>query len=354
VPPAEFGTTPQDAALESLVNETISTFRFSGNYFRATTEGGVLEQQDSALELGERYWLVTQNPLREPAPQMLRIEEKRSDRAWHAYRIFLPESGNREDDDLRELSAYLGRGVVQSRPKVNIVWPTPDRIDLDGVPVFDTSLSEIIVRSPLGVPHCLMSDAQLVKGEAISQDLFSIHFDGEVQDCVLGVLRGRGRRLRFEACQISRPASVMLELDGQHVELFATNASELFAAASTVSVKVPSNRLWRSVRINGTSLRPLPDEDEYVVQGMPNSITFGSFGSLFRPPLAGSYSNEAEWYSAVERMVVQRFGARGLERLKQVRNKSDLVRWALECDALAFLPKLLTIKSASEVARGIP
>lgn len=354
VPPAEFATLPPDSALDSLVNETISTFRFSGNYFRATTEGGVLEHPNSALELGEQYWLVTQSPLREPAPQTLLIEEKRSDRAWHAYRISLPETGEETNDDLRELSAYLGRGVVQSRPKVHIVWPTPDRIDLDGVPVFDTSVSEIIVRSPLGVPHCLMSDAQLVKGEALSQDLFRIQLGGEPLDCVLGVLRGTFRRLRFEPCQIFHPASVMLMLDGQNVELFATNASELFADAATVSIEVPSNRLWRRVKINGTALRPIPNEAEVVVQGSPNSITVGSFGGVSRPNLSDDDNNEPRWYSSAERLVVQRFGARGLERLRQIRNKSDLVRWALECDALALLPKLLTLKSASEVARGVP
>lgn len=352
VPPAECETTPSDPALEALINETLSYFRFSGNYFRVTSEGGVLEPPDSPLELGEDYWLVTQAPLREPVLGALRIYERRSDRAWFAYRIGLHLVEGEVFEVLRDLAAYLQREIIRPRPKVNLVWPTPDRLDPDGVPVFDISASEVVVRSAAGIPQCIMEGGQPVSGEPIAESLFVFRFDGKAREALIGVPQGSQRRLRFDACELSYPAGVVLHLDDQSVQAFDPRASELLVEATAVSVEVPSHRIWRNVRVNGVALRPLPDGTDYAVSGLLHAFSAGSFGEAHRPPEMNDDLAQRPWHVAIERFVAHIVAPRARERLKQVQNKSQLIRWACEYEAQAILPKLLSVMSA-EVTRGL-
>lgn len=286
VPPAELETVPTDPVLEALIKETLSHFQFAGNYFRATSEGGILLAPGDPLELGEDYWLVSQAPLREPVSDHLRIDERRSDRAWFAYRIAIPLVEEDAVEVMRELTSYLQRKVIRPSPKVNLVWPTPNRIDVDGVPVFDFSVSEILVRSSFGVPQCLLETAQLVSGEPISHSIFAFHFDRETNEALIGTSDGAGRRLRFASCDLSRPTGVVLHVGDESVQAFDPEAGELIAKASAVRVEVPSHRLWRNVRVNGVALRPLPDGNEYAICGQLHALSAGAFGEVFKFPEA--------------------------------------------------------------------
>lgn len=352
VPPGECETTPHDPALEVLINEALSKFRFSGNYFRATSEGGVLEPPDAPLELGENYWLVTQVALREPVSEQLQIHERRSDRAWLAYRIGLPLLEGNEFGGLKDLTAYLQREVIRPRPKVNLIWPTPDRIDPDGIPVFDTSVSEILVRSVAGVPQCVVQE-QVSDGEQVGKDLFAFPFDGKVEEALIGVQSGAGRRLRFDACDPVQPAGVYLHVEDQRILAFDPRVSELLMEGSAVRVEVPSHRLWRNVRVNGMALRPLPDGTDVAINGQLLSFSAGSFGEVLRPLAVNGELAELHWCTSIEEFVAQMVGQRAAERLSQLQNKGQLLRWACEYDAQALLPKLLSLMSVG-VARGVP
>lgn len=351
VPPGQCETTPHDPALEVMINGALSKFRFSGNYFRATSEGGVLEPPDTPLELGEDYWLVTQVALREPISELLKIQERRSDRAWLAYRFGLPLLEGNEFDRLNDLTAYLQRDVVVPRPKVNLVWPTPDRIDPDGIPVFDTSVSDILVRSVAGVPQCVVQE-QLIDGEKVAEDLFAFRFDGNVEEALIGVQRGPGRRLRFDTCNLFQPAGVYIHVDEHPILAFDPRVSELLKEASAVRVEVPSHRLWRNIKVNGVALRPLPDGTDYAINGQLLSFSAGAFGEVLRPRAVDGKLTDLHWCTSIEALVAQMVGPRAAERLRQLQNKGQLIRWACEYDAYSLLPKLLSLMSGG-VVRGI-
>jgi hypothetical protein len=353
VPPAELETVPADLALEALIKETLSHFKFTGNYFRATNEGGVLLASGDPLELGEDYWLVSQTPLRQPVPHHLRIDERRSDRAWFAYRIALSLVEEDVVEVMAELTSYLQRKVIRPTPKVDLVWPTPSRIDLDGVPVFDFSVSEILVRSSFAVPQCLLQTAQLVSAEPISNGFFTFRFDGGANEALIGTPQGPGRRLRFASCDLARPTGVVLHIGDESVQAFDPKAGELIAKASDVRVEVPSPRLWRNVRVNGVALRPLPDGNEYAINGQLHALSAGAFGEVFKFSEVDGVAPEAPWYSSIERIVALVVGPRAAIRLRHVQSKGQLIRWVSDHDAHALLPKLLSILSA-EVTRGVP
>lgn len=353
VPPAELETVPADSALEALIKDTLSHFKFAGNYFRATNEGGVLLAPGDPLELGEDYWLVSQTPLREPVPHHLRIYERRSDRAWFVYRIALPLVEGNAVEVMGELTSYLQRKVIRPSPKVNLVWPTPNRIDLDGVPVFDFSVSELLVRSSVGVPQCLLETAQLVSGEPISHDLFAFRFDGSASEALIGTTQGAGRRLRFASCDLSRPTGVVLHIGDESIQAFDPGAGQLIAKASEVRVEVPSHRLWRNVRVNGVALRPLPDGNEYAINGQLHALSAGAFGEVLKFSEADSAGHQAPWHSSIARIVALVVGPLAAIRLRHVQSKGQLIRWASDHDAHALLPKLLSTLSA-EVTRDVP
>lgn len=353
VPPAELEIVPADPALEALINETLSHFKFAGNYFRATNDGGVLLAPGEPLEQGEDYWLVSQTPLREPVSEYLRVEERRSDRAWFAYRITLPLIEGDAVEVLGELTSYLQREVIRPSPKVNLVWPTPSRIDPDGVPVFDFSVSEILVRSTAGVPQCLLETAQFISVEPISHGFFAFRFDGRANEALIGTPQGGGRRLRFASCDLSRPTGVVLHIGDQSIQAFDPGAGDLIAKASNVRVEVPSHRLWRNVRVNGAALRPLPDGNEYTISEQLHALSAGAFGEAIKVVDADGTGPEASWHSSIERTVALVVGSLAAIRLRHVRSKGQLIRWASDHDAHALLPKLLSILSV-EVTRGVP
>lgn len=351
VPPGQCETTPHDPALEELINEVLSKFRFSGNFFRATSEGGVLEPHDFPLELGENYWLVTQAALREPVPELLHVHERRSDRAWFAYRIALLLPNGNDFDGLAHLRHYLQREIIRPLPRVSLIWPTPERIDPDGVPVFHVSVAKIFVRSTAGVPKCVVQE-QLVDGKRVAEYLFSFDFDGRVEQALIGAQGGPGRQLRFEACNLVRPAGVYLHVDERPVLAFDPELSGLLEEASAVRVEVPSHRLWRNVRVNGLALRPLPDGTDYAICGQLLSFSAGSFGLVAGPRASDERVAHPEWFASIEGFVAQVASRRAAERLRHIKNKGQLLRWGCEFDAQALLPKLLSLMSGG-VARGV-
>lgn len=357
VPPGHCETTPNDLAMEMLINEVLANFKLTGNYFKATTEGGVLEHPDAPLELGESYWLVTQVALRDPISTLLQIDERRFDRSWFAYRIDLPLTIANEFNGLKILSAYLEREVIQPRPRVNLVWPTPDRIDPDGTPVFDRSVASIFVRSVAGVPQCVAQEQQgglqeqPIEGEKVDGDLFVFRFDGKVDEAIIGVQNGLARRLRFDTCTLLQPAGVYLHLNEHSLPVFDLRLGELLVEASAVRVEVPSHRLWRNVKVNGLALRPLPDGNDFVINGQLLSISAGSFGEIFLKR-AEKEAADLHWSVCMEGFVTQFAGSHAAHRLSQIHNKYQLLRWACQYDAQALLPKLLSLMS-SGVARGV-
>lgn len=350
-PPGECETSPRNDGLERLISDTLSTFKLSGNFFRATIDGGVLEPPSLPLELGEEYWLITQTPLREPSPDLLRIVERRTDRMWFAYLIELQNVTGDCTDVLRDIKAYLQREVVRRQPRIHLVWPMPDRFDLDGVPVFDASVRTILVRSTEGVPQYFSTDGDPISSERVCESLYAFVFDGKQNEVFAGVPHGVLRRLRFTTCHLSKPDGVTIRLNETTVQAFEPNASDLIGSPGEIHLRAPAHRVWRNITINGALIRPIPDGADHTVKGPIQVFDAGAFGRA--QVLHATGGPPTPWHSPLANLVAQVVGPYAAQRLEHAHTKAQLLRWAQQHAAHAVLPKLLSAIS-SEVDRGLP
>jgi hypothetical protein len=337
--PAEVKTLPRDELLEQAIAETLDHFRWTGNFFRANGEGGVLVPRDWPLELGETYWLLTQSPPNLAHCSFVRVDEHRADRAWHAYRLVLTYDGADAEDAIQEVAACLSRTVVKRRPSTKIVWPLPARRDPDGVRVYDREVKNILVRSREGQPHWRSHGNRSGVSELLEGDLYQIPIDTESGEAVLGVPGGLWERVRFEDCELGEPSGVTLICDRDQAALHGTDASALMAKELTIQVEVPAHRLWPSVLVNGNPIRPVPDGLTHVIPGLTSSVSAGAFGSAVRPIATAAAS--LPWWVEVEPSVRRLKGDRAAGQLHRVEGTAQLLRYVLEHQSQFLLPKLM-------------
>lgn len=345
-PPAQVDTSPRDESIEQALAETLTQFQLNGNFFRATGEGGVLIAPDQPLELGQAYWLVTQSTLRKPVCEYVRVEEHRSDRAWHAYRFELACSPADTEFALVEVARYLGREIVEPRPKVTIVWPPPMRRDPDGVRVFQRDTSHLLVRSPLGSPHLRSVDQADVVPEGMDGDLFQIPVPTGTHEALLGLAKGRWERLRFEDCELHKPNCVWVGCADTRLALFEPSAGDLLASVSSLQLDVPVHRLWRNILVDVKPIRPMPDGLSCFLEGVVSEIDAGAFGAARRQKSA-VVPTPSHWSSKSQHLVRVMKGDRAADALRSVNSKAKLLRWAHDHEAAPLLPKLLC-----EVSKG--
>ena len=342
IPPGQVHTSPMDESLEKALIETLAQFRLTGNYFKATGEGGVLVPLDQPLELRETYWLLTQSQLDKSAPGFVRIEEHRTDRAWHAYRIVLACDPEFAEDSSAEIARYLGRDVINPRPTARIIWPLPIRRDADGIKVFSNNVKELLIRSPFGPPHARLRSAADVTGSQVDRDLYSLNVLTTEREALVGLPNGRWERIRFDACELNLPESVWLSNQRGRAALFDPGVENLIARGLPLRVEVPAHRMWRNISINGSPIRPIPDGLFCEIQGPLSEIDAGTFGSvrLAKGEKARTSSN-AWWAAASESLVKTIGGERAVAKLRLVSSQAMLLRWAQEYRAIKLLPRLM-------------
>lgn len=352
-PPAMVKTNPPDLAIEMRIEEVFSQFRLSGNYFRAVMNGGVLENLDVALELGEEYFYVSQRPFPEPSPSALKIAERKEHRGWWVYRVLLQDSPDTRHDDIADLRSYLGRSIVPPKPRVEIIWPPASRFDTDGTAVFAETVKQLVARSDGGPPNVETgSGAKVVIGD-LGEGCYQITLNTPEEDAIVWMSSGTSRRLRFVEASLAAPRGVILTAANDRADLASIPAAEVARQSGAIEVSVPSERLWRNARLNGNRLSPLPNGESLTLQGPLQDLRFGSFGSVVSAhKITDNCVNESPWYTKIDRIVAATVGLTASEALKSIRWKHQAVRWAVENDAMRLLPLVLSALS-SEVSRGV-
>lgn len=344
---AEVETIPRDELLEQAIIETLDQFKLTSNFFRANGEGGVLVPRDYPLELGETYWLLTQTPLNVSNCKFIRVEERRADRAWHAYRLVLTYDRADIEAAIEEVSKCLSRIVIHPRPSIRLVWPLPERRDPDGVRVYGREVKEILIRSRAGQPQCRSHGFPDVMGEELEGDSYRIRIETDAGELVLGVPGGRWERIRFEACDLREPSAVTLSCESEEATLYEPKAVAIIAKELPIQIGVPVHRLWRNVLVNGSPIRPVPDGLTHVPWGLISKVSAGAFGSAIMPK--STIAKKARpWWTEIEQTVRSLKGNRAAEQLHGVEGKAQLLGWMLEHRAQILLPKLML-----EICKGV-
>lgn len=353
VPPAKVKANPPDRATEMWIEQVLSQFSLSGNYFRTVTNGGVLENPETALELGEEYFYVSQRPLPEPSPSALKISEPKEHREWWVYRVLLRDNHDTRHEDIAELSSYLGKSIVPPKPRIEIIWPPAFRFDADGTAVFAEATRQLIARSDGGPPSVETGSGTKVVVNDLGKGCFQITLNTPEEDAIVWMPSGAIRRLRFVESPLTIPRGVTLTAATGSADLASIPAAEIARQHRSIEVSIPSERLWRNARINGNRLTPLPNGESLTLEGPLQEIRFGAFGSVVIARQATvSEINESPWYTKIDRIVAVTVGRTASEGLKSVRRKHQAVRWAIENDAMHLLPLVLSALS-SEVTRGV-
>jgi hypothetical protein len=352
-PPAKVATSPLDPAMEMRIEAVLGQFRLSGNYFRATVNGGVLERPDAALELGEEYFYVSQRPLPDPYPSALNVLERLEHRVWFVYRVLLRNDPNTRDEDIADLRFYLDKRIVPPNPCVEVVWPPACRFDVDGTAVFSETTKQLIVRTNGGPPGVETGSHIEATIDDLGEGCYLIEFSAPEEEAIVWMSTGAVRRLRFTTVPQTTPRGVVLTSSSGAGDLTSASGAMAAGQVGAIEVSVPSERLWRKARFNGKRLIPLPNGERHMLEGPFQDIRFGAFGSVIIPQqvIAGSTSG-SPWYIRIERLVAASVGLAASESLKSIRSKHQVIRWAVESDAMHLLPLVLSAFSA-EVGRGI-
>ena len=353
-PPAVAATAPRDDELDFLLEDVLSQFRLTDNYFRATATGGILERSDATLELGAAYILVSQRALSTPQPpSLIAVGEARQQRSWTVQRFQLRDDPELYAVDIPELTAYLGRHIVPPKPRIEFIWPSPMHHDLDGAPVFSEFTRQLIVRSPSGPPKATTTDFSSLAIEDLGDSLYQVALIPNIESeiAVTGANASR-MRLAFAAESFASPAGVSLRSSDRVADLVCAEAVELARRAGKIEITVPSELLWRTGRINGIKLKPLPNGFSLEILSPVESIDFGAFGRAHVQRAATS-STGGHWTEKVDILVRSYAGEEALSRLQLVAERCQLFRWAIENNALHILPLVISAYP-DEVERVIP
>jgi hypothetical protein len=353
-PPATIETNPLDSAIEMRIEAVLGQFRLSGNFFRSTVRGGVLESPGTALELGEEYFYVSQRPLAVRHPNALAIIERREHREWSVYRIRLRDEANTRSDDISDLGSYLGRCVVPAKPQVDIIWPPGWRFDPDGTAVFSSATRELIAHTSGGSPRVETGSRAVATIFDLGEEWYRIAFAAAEEEAVVWMPRGGFRRLRFEEVLDATPRGVTLTSLSGTADLVSQAAHEVASDVGSIEMSVPSERLWRSVLVDGRKLNPVPNGAVHTLVGPLQDVRVGGFGYLFNQRAPSSErSNRGAWHSKIERVVSASVGPVAMGGLKKARSRYQVTRWAIDNNSLHLLPLVLCAFS-SGAGRGIP
>lgn len=353
-PPARIETSPRDPATEMRVEHVLHQFRLSGNFFRATANGGVLEPLDASLELGQEYFHVSQRALPTPYPPALILtREPRQHRSWNIYSLLLRDDISTRRDDITALESYLGRAIAMSRHHIGVIWPPPYRIDVDGAPVFADTSSQLIVRSYAGAPKVQSRNGAAVMINDLGDSLYQVTFDTPGDEAIVWAPSGSIQRIRFGEICLSVPGGVMLVTSSSVSNLISLSATELADQPESIHISVPTELLWRNASLNDENLRPLPNGTAHFFEDQLWGIDFGAFGSVVAHQCSAVPDvSEDQWYAKIYRIVSVVIGSNASASMRSIRSKQEATRWAIENKAIHLLPLVLSA-FRDEVNRGL-
>lgn len=352
IPPAVIQINPTSFYLEDKLKKILRNFKHENNIFRHHLGGGVLIDSDAAIELGSTYFIVTQRQLPSALPEALEILRTRVDKSWTVYLVRLRDELSSRMADIRAIGSYLNRSVIPPRSKAELIWPSPMRYDLDGAPVYDFPTSQIIVRSTSSSPVQSICESKVMDAQMLGGGLYAVSIAESTIEMLVGIEGGRFQVVRFEEHRLARPVGVNVGPAGAATGLHMNDLKGVLNRGRPIFLTVPTNRLWRHVRINKKLLTPCPQTLTYEIYDAISEIDVGAFGRFIdglHPDEAGS---TYQWFIKTEKIVSRMVGQVAYEQLKKVATKAQLLNWTVRNKAQAIFPLMLTLLSA-EVGRGV-
>lgn len=354
VPPAAAEVSPHDERMELMFDVALRQFQLSGNFFKATATGGTLEDREAALELGQDYVYVSQRPLVEPYPAGLVLSQPPTlHQSWAVYHIRLLDVPEARLSAMARLSSYFEREIVPPRPKLEILWPPPNKYDMDGTAVYSAGTDQVVLRSMSAVPVFESWGGTASDVRELAPGLFLLTWRDAVKQVAVWAHGATALRLRFEPDVMSLPDGVVIECGGASSDLSDGALDAIDLVSSPIRLEVPNSRLWLSVRIDGQRPRPLPDGLSLSIPGGVGSISAGAFGLWAARDSAGrSELPRTRFSENIVTLITALAGRLASSELHLLESREHAVRWAARHNCLEVLPIILA-KLPFEVDRGL-
>jgi hypothetical protein len=341
IPPASVETVPLDFSLGNLVTSVLKNFRPEGNFFRAHTDGGVLLEPSASLDLGAKYYLITQRQLSLTRPSALKILSTRVEQKWTAYLLQLQDIIESRQEDLVVLATFLGRPVIPPRPKVEILWPPPVKFDSDGSRVYQPLAVQKIVCRASSSPNCITKSNFSGDIKHLSQDFYEISLRNQKGDVLIGLEGGRSQLVRFQSIELPEPKGITINSNNASTGLYTVDAREMLNHDGLKSIVVPSQRLWHNVQINKKSITPLPATQIFEISSIITEIDFGSFGKFsLITPITDAQST-VTYSASLERLIKTMGGRYSWDHFVKIKTKGQLLSWSSRFRTQAILPIIL-------------
>jgi len=342
VPPATVETRPYNHEIVTSTTRILQDFKEDGNFFRAHSDGGVLIARNVALELGETYFILTQRQLSLTRPNALEVISTRVDNKWTAYQVCLRDNPESREEDIIELASYLGRVVIPARQKLDILWPPPITFDADGAGVYETTTSQLIVRCNAGLPSCITTTSMPGDVKELSDDLFSVSLPEQEGDILIGPKTGNFQLIRIESRDFLEPEGVIIKSINTTAGLHTTGATEAALESGAKIIQVPTQRLWRQIRINTLSLPPpYPLARTFETLLTITELDAGAFGQFIMHSQNEDSTCHLDWYKKFEFLILNIAGRTAFKSLAHVYTKGQLLSWSSRNRTQALLPIMM-------------
>jgi len=288
VPLIDIESTGELAWVGAAIKQTVTMFRATNNYFRPGEGWSRLLGTEAPLEWGERYQLLTKQPLN-PVPKSIEIGIQGRDEqyGWCLYEIVLPKATQiRSQIEMDAIARYLGREVRNQSARAYFVDPPPHHIEPDGTHVFQVPTDRIliarterrpvaIIDTPSHVAHAKVTDItdKWVEITGIKTGSFSILLDGNM------VLLGR-----VEECPLFQPEGVRIVIGDVAHDIFEPGLKGSIWQDSRESLRIlcPSRRVADSLTLSKEIW--IREGVSYALCGDNyKDIDAGNFGALAWP-----------------------------------------------------------------------
>ncbi|WP_147458926.1 hypothetical protein [Pseudomonas coronafaciens] len=341
VPPAEIKLSPANLTFEDKLKKVLRNFKHEDNFFRYQAGAGALIAPNVAIELGETYFIVTQRQLSSARPDALKLLSTRVNKSWTVYQVKLRDVASLWSQDIISLRGYLGRTVIPPRSKVEFIWPAPVRFDPDGSPVYDYSVCQILARSNSGPPLNSNSASCDINVSHVGDDLYAVSIAKKGGEVLIEVHGGISKTIRFEQHKLARPEGVNVRSGGALAGLHTMNARNVLNRGGLISITVPSDLIWRLVRINQKLLSPYPSALTYESREPVIELDAGAFGRVLFSLRPEEISKNVKWPKTIELIVISMGGRTAYNQLLSVTSKGQLLSWVARNQMQIILPLML-------------
>ena len=258
IPLADCSGTGALLPLAAHISGQLAAFASGNNFFYAGERGGRLLSKDEPLEWGTRYWLVTSNAIDLPIDLTPSLGWRPGPglNEWNTFEVALPAVFPASRPRLPEqISAFLGRQIRCSRPRLFVAYPSPHHVEMDGTYVYAAPPEYVLVRrTGIGKVTCeASSGADRMAVTEVSQDWTRLeHLPLEAHECTICIDDRPQLVLRVEECELFRPPGIVVKVEGLSWDLCtAAPASPAESSRAAVTFQCASELVATHVcRIN--------------------------------------------------------------------------------------------------------